>query len=514
MYAYKRRRLLLVLVGAHRRWEARKHWGTITNRTRDVARQALAWIAPKNWVIVEQIVRWSVAYAEVTKNHLRYEDHTEALEGVLSPEDIDDLKRCKHQPILAMEKISDLLSFAHRQGLITDIQAMRFDENMTSFEDELGASERILRTSLPFAYVVHVRVITLLWLGVLPFASISVLHYFTIPMSIILAYTLLVLEDTGCDIEEPYAKNFNALPLNLIVRNIQNNLLEMLERKRRTWGPPSESGTNLSSSPRRGSLQGGLPSTSCTLSGESRSSNGLSRISRRDSFTRHAVEEDDMARARIRRTATPLAKPGMSLQAEKRQIVWTGRGEKARLFMEESAKLRKDVQARLRRISLTGRPSADLSHQITDLRRTSLSKSHHGEVTVNVCPAKPLSKGDEKNPAKALKEDITDTFTKAPRTIRRSFSYTDDKDSAAVLQLALDESSQSMRGSKSNPALQPLDNIPEGISERAAASGDARRPSRMSHASSADEIVSSDEIRVDVVASEDNKAEGSGSGSE
>ena len=444
-------------------------------------------------------MRWSVAYAEVTKNHLRYEDHTEALEGVLSPEDIDDLKRCKHQPILAMEKISDLLGFAHRQGLITDIQAMRFDENMTSFEDELGASERILRTSLPFAYVVHVRVITLLWLGFLPFASISVLHYFTIPMCIILAYTLLVLEDTGCDIEEPYAKNFNALPLNLIVRNIQNNLLEMLERKRRTWGPPSGSG-NSSSGP-QGSVKPGLPSVSCTLSRES-----FSDAHKRDSFTQQAVEEDDMARARIRRTV-PLAKPpGLSLQAEKRQIVWTGRGEKARLFMEESAKLRKEVRARLRRISLTGRPSADI--QQPDLRRASLSKSHHGEVRVTVNPSKPPSKAAEKKPAKAA-ADISDIFSQASRTvIRRSFSYTDDKDSAAVLQQALSESSQPLRASQSYHGLKlrPMGNIPEGNSER----GFVGRPpySRLSTSSASDEIVSCERVNVIV---EDSKAEGSGS---
>ena len=316
---------------AYFRWEARKHWGTITNRTRDVARQALAWIAPKNWAIVEQIVRWTVAYAEVTKNHLRYENQTVALDGVLSPLDLKHLKRCRHQPILAMEKISDLLGFAHRQGLISDIQAMRLDENMTSFEDELGALERILRTSLPFAYVVHVRVLTLLWLCVLPFASVSLLHYSTIPLSIILAYTLLVLEDTGCDIEEPFAKNFNALPLNLMVRNIQNNLLEMLERKRSTWAPRSES-YNLATRDEDSAVHiqahcNDSKHHTCATAAATK----LSVEHTRDSFTMRAVEQDEIARARIRRSAAVCLAPfnigPRSLEAEQRQDVWTSRGD-------------------------------------------------------------------------------------------------------------------------------------------------------------------------------------------
>lgn len=101
------------------RWEARKHWGTITNRTRDMARHALVWIAPSNWDIAETIVRWTVAYAEVTKNHLRYEAHTNGLLGVLGQEERDNLEKCKHQPIFAMEKMSECLGRAYRAGVLT-----------------------------------------------------------------------------------------------------------------------------------------------------------------------------------------------------------------------------------------------------------------------------------------------------------------------------------------------------------------------------------------------------------
>jgi predicted membrane chloride channel (bestrophin family) len=31
------------------------------------------------------------------------------------------------------------------------------DANLTKFEDDLGACERILKTKMPFAYLVHLR---------------------------------------------------------------------------------------------------------------------------------------------------------------------------------------------------------------------------------------------------------------------------------------------------------------------------------------------------------------------
>lgn len=41
------------------------------------------------------------------------------------------------------------------------------------YEDDLGACERILKTKMPFAYIVHLRTFMLAWLMVLPFVLLT-----------------------------------------------------------------------------------------------------------------------------------------------------------------------------------------------------------------------------------------------------------------------------------------------------------------------------------------------------
>lgn len=219
-------------------WEGRKIWGAVVNRTRDLSRQSIGWIGPKDWDIVEQLVRWTVALAVTTKRHLRYDSKVDELEGVLNKDDLDDLKTAKHQPNFVMERLTDYLALAHSLGYLTDIQAMALDANVTQFEDDVGKCERILRTSLPFALVTQVRIAIMAWILVFPVVLVTTLGWYTIIAAIIGTYLLLVMEDVGCDIEEPFGTRFNSLPIDVIVTTIQNNLLELLERKRAVHAHP------------------------------------------------------------------------------------------------------------------------------------------------------------------------------------------------------------------------------------------------------------------------------------
>eukprot|EP01052_Picozoa_sp_SAG31_P023814 SAG31_NODE_1987_length_6724_cov_18.235925_5_plen_74_part_00 len=64
------------------------------------------------------------------------------------------------------------------------------DANITDFEDELGACERILKTPFPFAYVVHLRTFMVLWLLALPYALVSTCGWATIPTICVVACAL------------------------------------------------------------------------------------------------------------------------------------------------------------------------------------------------------------------------------------------------------------------------------------------------------------------------------------
>lgn len=212
-------------------WEGRKHWGMMINRTRDLARQAAAYIGDD--VHVERIVRYTIAFAVTTKVHLRMERALDDLGNmsVLSDEQVTEIQQAKHMPNFVLDVLSQTLVSAKAAGLLSDITVMQLDSTLTQFEDDLGACERIMKTKMPFAYIVHLRAFLILWLLVLPFVLVYDFEWHTVPACFLAAYALFGLDSIGVDIENPFGHDFNDLPLDDITNTtICKNLYEILER--------------------------------------------------------------------------------------------------------------------------------------------------------------------------------------------------------------------------------------------------------------------------------------------
>ena len=94
--------------------------------------------------------------------------------------------------------------------------------------DYLGACERIHRTPLPFAYVVHLRRALIVYCFTLPFALLAVFGWWTVLVTLILAYILYGIEEIGVEIEDPFAGDDNGLPLERYCARIEANLREIL----------------------------------------------------------------------------------------------------------------------------------------------------------------------------------------------------------------------------------------------------------------------------------------------
>lgn len=57
-----------------------------------------------------------------------------------------------------------------KAGKLSDMEVYAFQNDLGLLEDQMGACERVLRTPLPFIYVVHLRTVLALWLLTLPLA--------------------------------------------------------------------------------------------------------------------------------------------------------------------------------------------------------------------------------------------------------------------------------------------------------------------------------------------------------
>jgi len=113
-------------------WEGRKHWGMIINRTRDFARQAVSHIGDD--AHVERIVRYTIAFAVVTKVHLRMERDLHDLVdlSVLSEAQVLDIQNAKHMPNFVIEVLSETVASAKAKGLLSEIGTIMLDQRMSS----------------------------------------------------------------------------------------------------------------------------------------------------------------------------------------------------------------------------------------------------------------------------------------------------------------------------------------------------------------------------------------------
>ena len=122
----------------------------IINRTRDFARQACGFV--DEHFLVDSMVRWTVAFAVCTKRHLRFERDLDELDGKLPEEEIQRIQEAKHMPLYCLERLTIYTRQAlesPRNKIMSDIIFQTMDANLTQFEDELGACERILKTPFP-----------------------------------------------------------------------------------------------------------------------------------------------------------------------------------------------------------------------------------------------------------------------------------------------------------------------------------------------------------------------------
>jgi putative membrane protein len=103
------------------------------------------------------------------------------------------------------------------------------DANVQQLIDYLGGCERIKKTPLPFAYVIHLRRALILYLFTLPFALVEQFGWATVAFTLIISYILFGIEEIGVEIENPFGTDANDLPLEDICATIEKNLLAVIE---------------------------------------------------------------------------------------------------------------------------------------------------------------------------------------------------------------------------------------------------------------------------------------------
>jgi putative membrane protein len=210
--------------------DARVKWGMMVNRTRDISRQFFCYFEDK--ALAKRANKWIISYVYACKQSLRWKTQCNELSHTLSEDELAGLNGASHMPVYCMEQIANCINEALKRRMIDTMQVKMMDENITGFEDFIGASERLLKTPVPYGLVLHLRWIMIFYIVTVPLylAGPGELDWGAVPVTVIFAYTLTGLEDLSQSIENPFRQAWHCLPIDGICAAIRGNLLEIESR--------------------------------------------------------------------------------------------------------------------------------------------------------------------------------------------------------------------------------------------------------------------------------------------
>ncbi len=209
-------------------WEGRSQWGAIVNESRNLARASRIFLREVPTIHAE-VVRWTSAFSYATMNYLRGNTGIGVAAEGLPADEVQEVEAAQNVPLAAAGRISAALAKARADGVISDYIQVYLDQNVQLLMDYLGACERIRKTPLPFAYMVHLRRSLVLYCYTLPFALVETFELATLPVTLFVSYVFFGIEEIGVEIEDPFGIDDNDLPLEQICETIRANVLALID---------------------------------------------------------------------------------------------------------------------------------------------------------------------------------------------------------------------------------------------------------------------------------------------
>lgn len=214
-------------------WEGRKLWGALVNTSRNLARQGCFLIDASHasedvQQFREIFVKHVIAYGHALRCHLRNEDPAEEIKYFLSGEDLATVLESTHRPLMILHQLGRDLAVARDRHWLHELNFPFMDAQLNELSNILGGCERIKNTPIPFSYSVLIHRIVASYCLFLPFGLVETTGVLTPIVVLLISYAFFELDAIGDEIENPFGLQPNDLPLTAISRNIEINLLELI----------------------------------------------------------------------------------------------------------------------------------------------------------------------------------------------------------------------------------------------------------------------------------------------
>jgi len=211
-------------------WEGRKLWGKLVNDCRQLAIK-LAAILPHD--AKEDRRFFEIMISNVTfamKHHLRDSKQVGELD-TYDEGTKQEIMKSDHRPNMINKLLMDRVIALSSKGQISDSQLFILDKEIKGFTDIIGACERIKNTPIPYSYSMFIKKFLFIYCISLPMAFIDEFGYWSIILVVVSFYFLMSVELISEEIENPFGKDINDLPLDELCVKIKKNITEIFNNK-------------------------------------------------------------------------------------------------------------------------------------------------------------------------------------------------------------------------------------------------------------------------------------------
>ncbi len=108
---------------------------------------------------------------------------------------------------------------------------MQLNQMLINFCDHMGKSERIANTFFPTTYNYYTRIFVWIFIICATLVTAETIGIWSVVFGTLIGYVFLTIHKIGVSLLNPFEMLPTGVPLNLISRTIEINLLEMLRDK-------------------------------------------------------------------------------------------------------------------------------------------------------------------------------------------------------------------------------------------------------------------------------------------
>lgn len=213
-------------------WEGRKVYGDLVGNLRNLSQASQVYLKDKD--AVADVVVWTYAYARSVEFHLRdlpAERQRAFFSSFssLSPAVARGLATHTNRPAYLAQQMSLTLTDEFDRGNVKGIRAaVALHEIVQSIVLGKVNLDRLISTPEPWSYQKHMRMTTLLWLGLLPLALLPCLLHLTPVLSWAIGFVVFKLDDVAVELQNPFGWDRSDLHICLLNDAYQQDSAAML----------------------------------------------------------------------------------------------------------------------------------------------------------------------------------------------------------------------------------------------------------------------------------------------